>query len=65
MKWIKICLFSSLCCYSQLMGANATVLNINDSGAGSLRDAITTANAGGGNITFGIASTFPYATAQS
>jgi autotransporter-associated beta strand protein len=57
MKLLKVCtLLSSLCCYSQLVAANATVTTTADSGAGSLRAAITTANAGGGLITMGIAA---------
>ncbi len=45
-------LIYSLCCFSHGFGANAVVSNFNDSGAGSLRAAITIANAGGGNISF-------------
>jgi hypothetical protein len=41
------------CCVNGIVGATTyTVINTNDSGAGSLRDAILSANAGGGEIVF-------------
>ena len=41
------------CCVNGIVvGATYTVLNTNDSGAGSLRDAILSANVGGGEIVF-------------
>ncbi len=52
--------FFLLCCFGT-RAANYTVINTNDNGAGSLREAITSANAsvGADNIYFGIPTTDP------
>jgi hypothetical protein len=42
----------SVCCYSALSAANFAVTNVNDSGAGSLREALLSLGAAGGVVTF-------------
>jgi hypothetical protein len=45
--WLATALVGTIALSSPALAANFTVTNTNDSGAGSLRDAITQANAAG------------------
>lgn len=52
--WLAITLAGTIALSNPALAGNFTVTNANDSGAGSLRDAITQANAAGGTNTITI-----------